>query len=573
MKLAVICAGRAQLEDEAPLTFIGDSVKRVLETLENHGWKTVPYQNAKSVEDFKNLFTDYHDSKIDDFLFYYIGHGYGNNIDTFQIYFKEHPLTIEQIMKDAIKGALGYYPKNMALVLDACYSGRAIDTKSSVKDTEVLTASGRDREAFEKIMPDNQGWSEFSFYFCEAFQTEHESNTLNLEQIGKYISAPEQTNEETFYLPNPSSLTNKIIVGYTQKITNIKNKIKAFYQNKFDTEQKQITAFKYDILRFYPRVKEKMYNEVRNSKNMDDLFALLIKDEKSSYLYCILKYLEIDDPYIDNFKGQKECREISTLIESVMVVVESNSNNNKYTADIYYGLDNGMVEHNEYLKENDWEELYKVDIQKVLEKTLALNCKPKMELQFILPIKLMKSDFKNQRVEIGEVEGITCDDAWGRKFNITTKFHSHLKGYTSEGDNFFKLWRDNLDIYSGCTNDNIGSKIYPVPSPEQISNFCDNDAVFLVSEKSLIEDKFLAKLYTLGIPFIMTTQKDEYSFTDNENYTHWKDAKLEEIKRESYKFINEMPEELHFLCDDGYSDAFLEAFQNAGKEYLGDEYE
>jgi hypothetical protein len=34
-----------------------------------------------------------------------------------------------------------------------------------------------------------------------------------LEQIGKYIAGDKQTGKDTFYLPNPSSKIEKIIIG------------------------------------------------------------------------------------------------------------------------------------------------------------------------------------------------------------------------------------------------------------------------------------------------------------------------------------------------------------------------
>lgn len=591
MRLAVICGGRPSVDivnNTDPLFYIENSVLKVKETLRKNNWICKENCSSKDIKIdsldnfFRSLKDILKDKNVKEFLFYYTGHGmYGNSkskVD-FQLRLESEQITIGQLVDTINKVLKNQKNPKIALVIDSCYSGEAITKTTPYTDIEILTSTDDNTKSFEKkgLIEDDPdfGISVFSHYFSQAFNSLHDSNEINLEIIGEFVKRC-QGKQKPYY--TEALERDKITIGYNYKIHRLKNKIKMHYQNKIADEETQIATFRYDILRYYPRVKEKIYNTIRESTTMDELFMALLKDEKGGYLYCILKFLKIEDDYVINFKGAKECNEITSKIESIIVVVEGSTNNsNRYTADIYCGLDNDKVEHYEYIEECVWNELYQVEIKRVLEEILALNCIAKMELQMVLPIKLMSSEFKNEKVHVGTVEGIPLDEAWGREFNIITKFHSRLKGYVSESDKYFEAWEVNLKRYLNALEDTIGSKSYSLPSIDQISNFCDNDALFLLSEKSLIDDNPLVQLYVLGVPFMITTQNDECNFTTDEKYTEWKESNVKEIKPSSYRFINEIAQELHFLCDDGYSDSFLKAFQNKGekkeKTFLGDEYE
>jgi hypothetical protein len=577
MRLAIVCGGKPQLSSEKALLFIGDSVDKVVSTLEANQWKCIPFKEATNDEEYKKLLADYDIKDISEFLFYYIGHGTGNNIDTFEILFMETNWTFEQIKLRTKDVFLGKLPKSMAIVIDACYSGNAIDKSSRVGDVEVLTATDRDTQTFGKIMPDGKWWSKFSYYFCETFKTPQETDTLNLEQIGRYIAGDEQMGRDTFYLPHPSSKKKKIIIGYTHKINELKRKIKQHYKTIEFSIEKQINRFKYDILRFYPRTKEELYNRIRTSKSMNDLLDVLFDDRKSSYLYCILDFLKIEDNYCHTFQGNKECIEVKTKIKGIIVVVEANTNNDAYKADIYRVLDNEKVEESGSIAETTWENLYKKELVVELEKVLALNCVAKLELQLVLPIKLMKNELKKEDIQIYVIEGMSSKIKWKNKFNITTKFLSRLKGYGSEEDFFFSLWDDNLTRYTQRSEQTIDSNVYCPSDVDSISNFCDNQALFLLSENSLVNDDKFVELYSLGIPFVITSQEDKCDFTSHAKYKIWTKSKVKNIRSSSYVFINEISEELHFLCDDGYSNEFLKLYQKKGKDepktenFIGDE--
>lgn len=542
-------------------------------------WEVLANRPLESEKKLRKDFKHHEREKVENLFIFYTGHAKaysedGKTKNKLKLCLINDDYDV-QIILNSILDTFIRLPKRTVIVLDACYSGTFIYDATRFSNTIEIISSSLPRLKSSSISPSKL--SLFTHYFCESVtQLSIKNEDVNFQNICKYIN--DNNEQKCSYLPPIFTTNRAMIVTKNRMLYKLISKIKIHYQNKMADEERQIATFRYDILRYYPRVKEKIYNTIRESTTMDELFMALLKDEKGGYLYCILKFLKIEDDYLINFKGAKKCNEITSKIESIIVVVEGSTNNsNRYTADIYCGLDNDKVEHYEYIEECVWNELYQIEIKRVLEEILALNCIAKMELQMVLPIKLMSSEFKNEKVHVGTVEGIPLDEAWGREFNIITKFHSRLKGYVSESDKYFEAWEVNLKRYLNALEDTIGSKSYPLPSIDKISNFCDNDALFLLSEKSLIDDNPLVQLYVLGVPFMITTQNDECNFTTDEKYREWKESKVKEIKPSSYRFINEIAQELHFLCDDGYSDSFLKAFQNKGekkeKTFLGDEYE
>jgi hypothetical protein len=581
MRLAIICGGRASADIEhnsKPLKYIGNSIKKVKSTLENNNWTCKENYLSKDIDidNLDNFLLGLKEilkaQEVDEFLFYYTGHGkYGNSksqVD-FQLRLESEQITIGQLVESINLAFENKTSPKMALVIDSCYSGEVVSEQKPYLDIEILTSTDDSTKSFEKQglvnTNPNYGISVFSHYFCNTFETIQKVDEICLKTIGKHVASC-QSEQEPYY--NDVQLDERMVIGYNKKLTNLKTKIKQYYQKQELNKEKQVDTFKYDILRFYPRAKEEIYKGIRRSKSMDDLLDVLFADRSSSYLYCILKFLEIEDEYIDTFKGDKECIEVNVKVEGVIVVVEANTNNDTYRAEIYRVLDNGKVEESGEIAETTWKNLYKKELVIELEKILSMNCVPKLELQMVLPIKLMKSQFKKEDISVYIIEDIFDDVKWEEKFNITTKFLSRLKGYGSEDDNFFSLWSDNLTRYSQRLEETIDANVYCPKVVEKVSNFCDNNALFLVSENSLVDDINLAKLYSLGIPFMITTEKDKYAFTSDDEYKTWKEAKVKNIRNSSYIFINEMPETLHFLCDDGYSNEFLEVFQKMGNDEL-----
>ena len=117
MKLAVICGGRTYKKDpteKIQLRFVNESVRRVKETLESQGWKTESLI-AKTTKAYTDVLQNYKGMNVDEYLFYFIGHGFSSNSVEFEIFLEENELTIKQLI-NATKSLLGTTYKNISLV-------------------------------------------------------------------------------------------------------------------------------------------------------------------------------------------------------------------------------------------------------------------------------------------------------------------------------------------------------------------------------------------------------------------------------------------------------------------------
>jgi hypothetical protein len=579
-KIAFIFHGEPKANsDSKPLEHLGNDVEK-METILDPLW-SIKKEGFLERSFFSEESLSHYKANELDVLFYFTGHGIDHEDDTLDKYTLQ--LSDDETQNITTKELVAFLseklqPKTLTIILDTCYSGQASIETGNNNNIQLLSSSNYTQESYENW---DVGGGLFTYFFCRAIESacgKDETGKITLGDIANHIREPlkkESQNivEKSINLGELSSLP----IAFNKEVWEIRKKIKQHYKTIEFSIEKQINRFKYDILRFYPRTKEELYNRIRTSKSMNDLLDVLFDDRKSSYLYCILDFLKIEDNYCHTFQGNKECIEVKTKIKGIIVVVEANTNNDAYKADIYRVLDNEKVEESGSIAETTWENLYKKELVVELEKVLALNCVAKLELQLVLPIKLMKNEFKKEDIQIYVIEGMSSKIKWKNKFNITTKFLSRLKGYGSEEDFFFSLWDDNLTRYTQRSEQTIDSNVYCPSDVDSISNFCDNQALFLLSENSLVNDDKFVELYSLGIPFVITSQEDKCDFTSHAKYKIWTKSKVKNIRSSSYVFINEISEELHFLCDDGYSNEFLKLYQKKGKDepktenFLGDE--
>jgi len=173
MRLAFVCSGRPD-----NLKYLTNNRNMVDELLTKHGWKVIqtPLFN---ISDLNKRLKEYQGSNVDEFLFFYTGHG---DVSNRQQILKLQLENTEISMNDVLDSIFKYInPKKQAIVLDACYSGTLKDLALE-KDTEFLFSSQAREQSYED---DKLKASVFSFYFCEAVTHGH----VKLEEISKYIDS------------------------------------------------------------------------------------------------------------------------------------------------------------------------------------------------------------------------------------------------------------------------------------------------------------------------------------------------------------------------------------------------
>ena len=173
MKVAFILSG---LPDG--LQCLDRNRQMVAETLNKYGWITRVETTFHSQASLQTIINEYKSLEIEDFIFFYTGHGdtsSNEGILTLRLH-DGTKIDINTLHRDYFS-ALNIQRK--AIILDACYSGNFEGRKFHDK-TEYLCSSDFDEESYEDNRADGLKQSYFSYYFCEAVEKLEGEITLSL---------------------------------------------------------------------------------------------------------------------------------------------------------------------------------------------------------------------------------------------------------------------------------------------------------------------------------------------------------------------------------------------------------
>ena len=178
--------------------------------LTQHGWKVIQTPLC-SIADLNRRLQEYQHSNIDEFLFFYTGHG---DVSNRQQILKLQLDNTEISLNDVLDSIFKYInPKKQAIVLDACYSGTLKDLTLE-NNTEFLFSSQAKEQSYED---DALEASVFSFYFCEAVI----NNKITIKAISEYIAS-----QDSRQIPLPMIIGNSSIkIGLPKEILSLNNKI------------------------------------------------------------------------------------------------------------------------------------------------------------------------------------------------------------------------------------------------------------------------------------------------------------------------------------------------------------
>jgi hypothetical protein len=174
MKVAFVCSGRAD-----NLKYLKNNRTLVESTLRNCGWEVVS-TSLSDMGDLNKHLQEYTKNTIDEFIFYYTGHGdVSNQQQVLKLQLDNSKVMINDII-DSICEFIN--PKKQAIILDACYSG-TLKGLNLNKNIEFLFSSQAREQSYESKELEH---SVFSYYFCEAIVITKEYTELD--SIGKYIN-------------------------------------------------------------------------------------------------------------------------------------------------------------------------------------------------------------------------------------------------------------------------------------------------------------------------------------------------------------------------------------------------
>jgi len=581
--IALVCKGKAKgfSKDEGfdELLTLDNNVLRVGETLENYGeWQIESYKlEDRATLENKLASIQTNNSDISSLLFYYTGHGQTLDNNYYLVGELDSKVDIEVALREISKKL------SVSIVIDACNSEQLALQWDDTRKYELLVASNH-RYAYELK---KEGLSYFSKQFCNAIKYYISNDEVYLEHIQKYL---EDDFDNIPYSRKQHSRHKKPIQGNDTPPLNViankkiykelKERLKAYYKKDDATIQTQLYAFKRDILRYYPDGNNN-YANIKKSQSIDELFTILIKDEADGYLYCILKSLGIEHNALETLKTI-ECKEVTKKIETIITIVTIDKNKGTCKAEFYNQFTNATMEHHSTVEDTTWEKFYNEEFKIKLQDILHFAHIDKVELQLIVPFRILPEiEFENNMIQL-PVEGYDLELGWNKCFNVTIKIQERLQDYASESNHYVSSWKAKTSNYQSCLYSTIDSKSYR----GSVTNLSMNNAFISLSGRYLDIQDWLT-VYCFGVPFLvapeqkgrvckvlanypedkfieMSLKEDEKHYMDY--YKSWKNDTLNNIKNASFRFIGEMPYPLRFVCDDGYDASFFDTIKNLTKE-------
>jgi hypothetical protein len=257
MKLAFVCSGRPD-----NLKYLANNLKIVGEVLTEHGWKVIN-TSLESIANLNITLQKYSKNSIDEFIFFYTGHGSFSNLqEIFQLEVDNATIQIKDIQESIFSHI---NPKKQAIIVDACYSSASLEDLIPQKNTDFLFSSQAKEESYELEVLEA---SIFSYYFVEAIG----QNKMSLGEIGKYIASKNSrqtplclgvdimklsdlnVTAKKIEHPFVTNLLEKIeneraMVLFSQEFTNIDNyyhEIKKNLEIKFDKNYYKISIPSYE---------------------------------------------------------------------------------------------------------------------------------------------------------------------------------------------------------------------------------------------------------------------------------------------------------------------------------------
>ena len=303
MKVAFILSG---LPDG--LQCLDRNRQKVAETLNKYGWTTRVEITFYSQASLLATINEYKNQEIEDFIFFYTGHGDASS-DEGILTLRLHDGTTIDINTLHREYFSKLNIQRKAIILDACYSGNFEGRKFHDK-TEYLCSSDFDEESYEDNSENGLQQSYFSYYFCEA--VEKLEGVVTLDMINEQYLKPNVDVQNSKYISIDSRMViaNKNYIDVwndledpTPKEKSPTNKIfLLFYQGNKSSPQYSVTGyiqakdeFDSDLIEFEF---ENIYNEAEQQK-----FIQLLDDEFDSNV--TLHFIIPSELFLLNFKQWK----------------------------------------------------------------------------------------------------------------------------------------------------------------------------------------------------------------------------------------------------------------------------
>lgn len=213
MKVAFVLSGSPD-----GLKYLDKNREKVASKLKEYNWE-VRVATFYSLALLQSYIDEFKNREIEDFIFFYTGHGDSSSSDgilTLKLHDKT-PIDLNTLHNSYFSQL---NPTRKAIILDACYSGNFEGRKFHDK-TEYLCSSDFDEESYEDISEDGLELSYFSYYFCEAL--DNLEGLVTLERINEQFLKPNLDVQNSKYISIDSQM-----VLIDKKLVDIENSLPEF---------------------------------------------------------------------------------------------------------------------------------------------------------------------------------------------------------------------------------------------------------------------------------------------------------------------------------------------------------
>ncbi len=337
MKIAFICSGTPD-----GLNHLFENRKSIELSLANQDWKIINTE-LQNEQTLKIALDNFQGENVDEFLFFYTGHGDTCPIEKkleLKLFYGNPPLSINRIF--ALLEPIA--PKNIAIVLDACYSGNYKTVEFTDKSVQILSSSQYFQPSYEFTEEDEKKYgkkienSVFSHFFCEAIKELDGKITLN--RIEENIRPKLEEHFQSEYFKQQESLlisfgNNPIVL--VDKNKNTPKELTLFSQQK-ETFLDSLQASTFDCSKeeFLECAKEYIGNQL-----------YLLKIEAESNIKNMIKIL------YDS--SQKE--DLASILHDLKAKIDFDELLNQWVAE-HYNQDNEKVLKEKGLVENQEDRIY-----------------------------------------------------------------------------------------------------------------------------------------------------------------------------------------------------------------------
>ncbi|CAA6819349.1 MAG: Unknown protein [uncultured Sulfurovum sp.] len=509
MKVAFICSG-----DPVDLKYLRenrDSIKKALSS----EWRVIYQQPLQNLQDLILTIKEWKDESIEEFLFFYTGHGNvcerKRNLNLKLFY--DNKITINDIFDEIAE----LNPKKTAIVLDACYSGNYNKVAFS-GNIQLFTSSTEFQQSFEFTKEDEPKNSVFSHFFCEAI--ENLRGKITLSDIEKEITPQLEEYFECDIMRDQSPLLisygNDPIVLVDKTLEEHQKKLQAPYQFIINYLTKNNVTIEKIIESIEKYAKTIVVNALSKHQNINDLITHLADEE--SFVCVIQDLFKNDDEEIEQWlkEHKKECKSIEQETEArVVIVFTSKRDGQKY--DVSF-LSNKFTQFNGSVNVDLEDKESKNDLIKRIVDSVRIG-NPKVDL--ILPMELL-----NEEINLWEAGFL---ESLSRFSRVRIRY---LNRYESNGEikEYYKIqWK--------VIEDRLGKhhSLFPIVTLDNLREVGNNMKECGIASTCLFEEQHWNFILQTEVSFIMLWLTKE----TGEDLTPYY-QKLNELE-DNYYALNDKP--------------------------------